>query len=45
MSLFSVLSLKDGPGGLLDQWNHGKSLLAVWMLKDGVENLVFLTVS
>jgi len=32
MNLFSVLSLKDGPGGLLDQWNQGKSLLAVWML-------------
>jgi hypothetical protein len=36
MNLFSILSLKDGPGGLFYLWNHGKSLLLVWLLKDEV---------
>ena len=41
MNLFSVLSLKDGPGRLLDQWNQGKSLLAVWMLNVEVRSFGF----
>ena len=45
MNPFSVLSLKDGPGGVLDRWNHGKSLLAFRMLNAEVRIFVLLTVS